>query len=125
VDLRTKCQNNHQHDCGHPRKEEEEEEYVQCCFTSSELQQRLVGTGSPGRPTRLSHSSRALYPDPTLTAAFTLLPTTFHRSLPFRISKKEERKKKKKSEWILLAILCMRLWFRIHQECQTKEEAYS
>ena len=21
-----KCQNNHQHDCGHPRKEEEEEE---------------------------------------------------------------------------------------------------
>ena len=32
---------------------------VQCCFTSTETI-RLIRTGSPGRPPRLSHSSRTL-----------------------------------------------------------------
>ena len=32
---------------------------VQCCFTSTETV-RLIRTGSPGRPPRLSHSFRTL-----------------------------------------------------------------
>ena len=36
---------------------------VQCCFTSTETI-RLIGDWSPGRPPRLSHSSRALRPPP-------------------------------------------------------------
>ena len=35
---------------------------VQCCFTSTETV-RLIRTGSPGRPPRLSHSSRTLGSD--------------------------------------------------------------
>ena len=33
---------------------------VQCCFTSTETV-RLIRTGSPGRPPRLSHSSRKVW----------------------------------------------------------------
>ena len=35
---------------------------VQCCFTSTETV-RLIRTESPGRPPRLSHSSRTLKED--------------------------------------------------------------
>ena len=37
-----KCQNSHQHDCGHPRKEKEEEKITYTCYTAVHVRIRWI-----------------------------------------------------------------------------------